>query len=871
MDIEQIIKELRDRFPLLSHIFLQGVEWNSVPEALPPYLGILLAVMDVPPDRPLCFVFPRRGDVARIAVVLHALHRLIKKQKQLTYTYGESKFSKGDIVRIHPNRHVFRYGGFDDDWLDYIWLETMDGMGRRRESAVNILPRLEKTTLNRPIGRLDSLIRSPAPAPLDALIGVSMFGNQSLIQNEIVTLDSHGGFTDFAESVVLQPNPPCTDMPLLKDLLPFGDLTQPTTSQPSWLKKWDERNSTGEPLIAVTHSAELLANYCIDAQARSKVVVVNGLSRLRNLQAYDDVAQMQRLVLFADHDDEEMIEVLGKRGCRFWFLSGPELLAVTNGPHSGILGSVSRWARNYDKLSVDDGACENAQLDTACLCIEKLRSVVIETDDGPLTRLVSRAWKMFGDARNAFHELTSNEQKIAIAELDSFGTDIQRARAWISPETVHMLQNVADAIAECYKPGSRLGVSKGAVLYQTLAQSLQAGNKVALLARNENKVGELRQWLYQHSLSTEPQVYSPRTLPNDEAFDHVICVSWPGGDAMKQVVSKLAAPRITVIGYPCERHWLRQCQPRFQQRPQAPSLTGKEKAVFIAGKEEIKPAWLDEQEQQGVLTPTAPPADIWNFERQLRAARIGLAARPTDAMETVLASYVRFAGDSYAFLTESHKLPVATDLVSGIVRPNQKLPERNILEIKPGDFVVFPESGEREFVQMVADKGIGPTAPQLRKLARKWKDALQKSGLTPEQFQSQARSFNRRRHPSTIRYWFADSSQIGPREKDDLVLIALVTGDECLEAEIDDVRLAIERLWSAHLSAGMRLRDALLQRLPRVMGQVEENGTKVDLDELGSAWVVQVDSVAPHTEPRGRSEVNRLLWEQSSYNPIEFV
>ena len=86
----------------------------------------------------------------------------------------------------------------------------------------------------------------------------------------------------------------------------------------------------------------------------------------------------------------------------------------------------------------------------------------------------------------------------------------------------------------------------------------------------------------------------------------------------------------------------------------------------------------------------------------------------------------------------------------------------------------------------------------------------------------------------TIRYWFADTLQIGPREKDDLVLIALVTGDSTgLMRTLKIVRLAIESLWSAHQSAGVRLRDALLQKLPQVMGQVEENGTQVD---LGETW-----------------------------------
>jgi hypothetical protein len=303
-----------------------------------------------------------------------------------------------------------------------------------------------------------------------------------------------------------------------------------------------------------------------------------------------------------------------------------------------------------------------------------------------------------------------------------------------------------------------------------------------------------------------------------------------------------------------------------------PVITSAEKSGLVSQNKNAPSVWLDENP---VETPPIPANStdtaIWNFEQRLRAARKGLAASPTYATDTISARYVSFVGDAFAFLTETHKVPVATALVSSRVRQNQKLPERDVANIKQGDFLVFPESGERELVQELADKLIGSPAPKIRKLARMWKDVLQSSGLTPEEFLCQARNFNRPRHLVTIRHWFADTLQIGPREKDDLVLIALVTNNSELDANIEDVRLAIERLWGAHLSAGMQLRDVLLQRLPQVINQVEENGTQIDLGELGSAWVVQVDSVASNSEMRGHNEVNRLLLEQPSSNLNEFI
>lgn len=866
--MEEITKHLNKRFPLLSDLTVTHTGIASTVETLPPFFGFFLAVMDAPPDQPLCFVLPRLGEAGRLAVVLHALHHFVKKQQQLTQVYGEANFNQGDTVRVHPSKHVYLYDGFDEDSPDLIWLQTLDKNGRWQLPAKEIIPRLELTNRRRPIGRLDSPIPSPPPAPLDVLLETSTFGNLSVIQNEVTLLDSKSGFASFVDSVSFQRASLLPNMPPLKTLLPFGELSLPYSSKHSWLKKWDERNPAGEPLIALTHSAELLANYCIDAPTKSKLVVINGLSRLKHRQSYDDAAESQRLVLFASRDEAEMIEALGRAPipCKFWWLSAGEInigsgLAGANGS-SGLVNQVTRWANNHERMTIEAVSCEHPGLESVCLRLEELRKQLSEDENDPLTKLTSQAWRMLNDASAIVLPLTLLDRQKFASQINHLRNET-RGNVWLKLECVNVLNDIASGIESCLMDDGNLGLSKKSALDQVVRESQTAQLKCALLARNENQIAELKLWLRQRSISLE--TYSPRTLPEDGFFDRLICVSWPGWYSLKQMTDTLVSPRITILAYPFEDRWLKQCKRRLQQCPDVPTVTAAEKSGFVFRDMATPVIWLPENKDEASPSiPVSADTGIWHFEQRLRAVRKGSAASPTVASDAIASRYVSFVGDFYAFLTESHKLPVATALVSGSVRANQKLPERTFVDIKPGDFIVFPESGEREFVQMVADKVIGATAQQLRKLARKWKDALQKSGLTPEQFHQQAKEFNRPRHPATIRNWFADSSQIGPREKDDLVLIALVTGDKEFEDEIDAVRLAIEHLWRAHLSAGMRLRDALLQRLPQVMGQVEENGTQVNLDELGSAWIVQVDAVASADEPRGRSEVNRLLREPSS-------
>jgi len=204
------------------------------------------------------------------------------------------------------------------------------------------------------------------------------------------------------------------------------------------------------------------------------------------------------------------------------------------------------------------------------------------------------------------------------------------------------------------------------------------------------------------------------------------------------------------------------------------------------------------------------------------------------------------------------------DLISGQPLENHTIPEITVLDLKKDDFVIFPGTGNRELIQEKADQLIGTKATILRESAHLWKDALTESNISPEEFQKRVTDYDIEKQLNTIKIWFKDTSQIGPQKKDDLEIIARITNNSSLNKNIDSVWDAIVTLRSYHLSAGMRLHSLLLQNLPQVLRQVEENGTLISLGEMGDAWVVQVDSVSPTNELRERREVNRLIWDDTN-------
>ena len=293
-------------------------------------------------------------------------------------------------------------------------------------------------------------------------------------------------------------------------------------------------------------------------------------------------------------------------------------------------------------------------------------------------------------------------------------------------------------------------------------------------------------------------------------------------------------------------------------------VSSKEKAALIdGGKARI--VWPEEKVEKPPPPPPpssagTPTFDVWSYEQRLKSIRKG-GRSDAAAGETVRAKYVSFIGDSYAFFTQWHKVPVATRLLGANQSAQKALPERVVDDLQPGDLVVFPEGGEKALIAQMADRLIGAEALSVRKRSRLWQQVLRSSHLSPDKFLVHAMSLGFHRHILTIRNWFYDEAQIGPAEREDLDLISVVTDSAELGNAADDVWDAISFLRSNHLGAGSVLRDAVLQQLRQALPAIEENGSRIEVPSLGAAWVVQVDSIAADFTEESWNQVDRLLWD----------
>ncbi len=864
-EMEGIWQRLCERYPLLERaiVYTLGADYS---ETLPLFFGLFLSSLDQVSQSPCCFVLPRRGQMARLASTIYGLSVFRREFPSLARAYAEQSFPVGQRVRVFPSREVYTFDGFwGTDLPNNFRLRTLDGNGSRSFPVKDVL-RLAQTSKTRPQGKLSTKIRDAEQTALDNVIGVPTYGNLNLFKNRVLCLDEQAGFSEFADEHYLGREGE-EQVTTMNELLPLGKLRNSRTGTGPVFENWSTRYPLAEPLVAVTSSCERLAEYCLSVEPWTKVVVVNGLRSLSNRQAYDEIASCQRIVLFADHDDDERMREIESRGCRFWVVGDVEFAPsaeedLESTVNNGAFGSVVRRARNLTKLRIEPSHCTDKNLEAAALNLEDLREAVdAEAEHNPtgkLGRLVHRSWRLLNEASGFCCAPTAVEGARIALELKTLQAELDSQSMWLDAAALAKLRQMVAALQEFYDVKSTLGAAKGDSLRSAL--TTRFGKPTAVVVRSETQRQSLEQWL--RGKHADVSVHTIGTLGDEATFDFLVVTSWLGGDAFRKLAGRLIAPNIVALCYAFENRWLQQCQRRIMQRPVLSSLSNEEKAAVVGGTA-TKIQWPQHM-TVSEPEPTESKAmdfDVWTYEQRLKATRKGGANADVATQGFVPAKYVSFVGDGYAHLTRWHKVPVATGLLASRPGKGSSLPERLVDDLTAGDLVVFPEGGGKAVIASVADGIIGPEAASLRARCRLWREVLQASGMTPESFHARAKDFGFSRHLLTIRNWYYDEAQIGPGDRDDLDLIAIVMESTELEKAAGEIWEKMTLLRSNHISAGSVLRDAVLSQLQNALAGIGESGSRIEIPNLGAAWVVQVDLVAPKFEDESRNRVDRLLWD----------
>ena len=865
---EELLQQLRNEFPLVEHLRFQK-DQTSGPERLLPFLAFILRAIPKETEPPRCFVLPRKQNIPMLIAILFGLQRFQTEFEKLATEYAKRSFSVGQRVLVLPTRDVYTFEGI---WLGYGGtIFRLGELGTRdaRSFPINEVLRLEPTDRVRPKGKLNTKLGKAPLSPIDKILRVSTLGNKSLFHNEVLYLDYINTFEEFIKEFYFQGTPTISGMPPIANLLPFGSI-----SEGGEIKRWDDTASHREPLIAVVSSPGSMANACNNFPSKSRLVIVNGFHLIsRNLQAYDEICRSQNVVVIAEHQEQEHFKTFSDRDCKFWVFENEDIMIGLDAEGSrgdfkaNVFKTILQSSVNRTEISIECCKCENPLLEKVASSLEGIQSQIVDDTNENFVELIGKCFGLLMYAADLVDNLGESSNKDLKHKIDIYLLELGRLEVFVKPEFLSTLKD-ALRLLQNYFSEPEVGQNKALKIRNVLIELSQRGSRsVGLMARSLNTLEFVEKIGIE--LGLKIRTFTPRTIPEDDFFDAVVCTVWPGSIAFRRLSRLYLTSSIVLVGFSFEAYWLKQCEQHLKKRPDFSMIEAKEKARWVGWTQEDKLPWSDKviPESQILLPEEEERLHIWKLEERLRKDKKRIFEADT-VEEKVFAKYVGFIGSAYAYLTETRRWPVITDLVRVRGSAIRRVPLRTVNEMIVDDFVVFRDGGKREVLEVLADIIIGEQASVLRERANYWQKALVRSRLGVSEIKHGLESRGILKHHATIRGWLESEAIIGPESIDDLRAISNLISDPELNTKLDEIWKAIEYIRSAHLSAGMRLTNILIEQLPKNMGSMGEEGAKIDIDGAVTASVVQVEEIEEKFESCPRKIVNRLLWSDLDHEDL---
>ena len=817
-------------------------------ECIPWYFGFVLAAATNPTPGACCIVLNKSSGTTAIAAILLGLVHFQYEFPDLVRRYAKNALKPGQRVKVNPNGLVYEYEGV---WAEYPNFFKLKCLGENTSRSVQLtdLIRLEPTDRVRPKGKGGSDLGSVERGHLDVLLNIDTFGNNSVIQNFVLLQMPRNHFAGIADAITLSiPNAQCFDQ--LSHFFPWGFIDHDGVLRPN-----DKFQVIGEPLIATTSVPEDLALASSLADVSTKAVLVDGARALaRTPQAFDDIAERQRLVVLASPDEHEHINVLKDRGCTVWHMSADEILIGEKSDdrrkRASLVGATIQAARMRRKFRVQRVDCHDELLQEIATCLESISKIIADKEEKlEVDTILSRLFRILFECSECCFGVSDS----TINSLRDAQIYVEQCSKWLEP-AIHA--KIRDAIAGLnYAVDNSCGTEKADQLLNILAQG---DGHWAVATRSPQTAERLHQDL--SDLHEDLLVQTISAFNYDQAFDGIIVPSWPNDQRFSRLRNLSVTPTIHILAYCFERKWVLRHEERERNRSYSSRPSSEELSSILNIDSRFFPLFTSVEPQ-----PSEPMEEFKYpifklYDRIVRHHAAQVVPPASTGEDSRDARLVQFVGGCYAFLTRWAELPVLNNLIYNMKEPDAKLDYATASNLSVGDFVLFRSGGDKEFVRLVAEDILGiEKYQQTRDIAEMWKTSLNKIGSNVSEIRNRLAVHGVKRTPQTITGWLGNPDRIGPSDFRDIEGIARAAQDTELLSNKDEVSEAITRIRAAHLAAGTQLTNLILNEIRGRRFLLNDWPSQLDID-YGDAWVVQVEFVESEHQRCPASHVNRLMW-----------
>lgn len=826
---------------------------------------LMKTLMKVADDKDVggvCLVLPVSDGVDQLAAIASAIAHMRADSEAMAQSHEERTFVAGQRVKTLPDGLIYEIAGkisekTGDYQVEGYWLQRLDHRkgqdGGRFLIRKSDLQRFEATNRKRPIGREKQTWSPLTPTPLDKLAGARAFGNFSLQRNRVIVLGAKSELEAGIRSLRLWLPDLIKDQnwPDLSEWVAWGGLDEDG-------KPYIESigNAVGEPLVAATRDFQSARKAAEQAEPGSLMFVTRSVdSCLRNIETVSRLAERHRFVLFVTGRDREKVSPFKKEGWPVWELNPADIL---DSDVSLLRPDIPALRMNIDAAVVEKtlsteffpatdqnlGDCNSA---LSVLGKSLKDSEVYEVIDDRVEDLFSDIWELFlllcswlrfpSEAEVARHSAKLAQVKLTNAMLKP----VMPCEAW---EPSRLVIQGLRAFLESGISGA--DTAKGLSLLEVVSKV----EPDRLIVGSSKDISLLREWASELSLNARVEVAGAGEIVPIET---AVALSLMSRRSFEKLVDPVPTSRLCLVGYDFECDIYRSRLRWRTKRRQAlrPDREFQERVIGTFDLTELeKPPANTELPESSTGTD--------RFEQGRRPPKMHVPVSLGPSEHSREGRLCVFEGCSWAAFTTGHGLSA----VSG--SGGKTIERKTVDDVAVGDRLIIREAGQKDVIRLLAEDKIGVAEyDQLWQQSRKWRQALLRISNKPADLWQKLSWGGLHRDRLTIRGWLLDDSTIGPRNRDDLTIIAELADDEPDAPAWTECWDAINKLRGLHMQAGMRLGRLLDEECQGLLDETIDKETAIELS-LGLVWLVQVREIHQIADWPSNM-VNHLSWGNEAW------
>ncbi|MHB1071729.1 MAG: DrmE family protein [Gemmatimonadaceae bacterium] len=820
---------------------------------LPRFLGTLHTLLNAAPQRMTCVIVPLAQEVSHLLAFSAALARFRAHFGTLVAEYARTEFRPGECVRVLPSNLVYGFDGhFEARHGHFFRLQIL---GKRdyeaRACPAEEILRLQRTDRPTPRGRATSDLGRIELTPLDRLLGVRTLGNASILRPEVLLQSGRPAFEAYIANIAV---PGEARAPIsLATALPWGVVCEDGS-----LRRHD--GSDGSPICAVSSNSERLRLAATALPPEAVLVIIDGAHRVQNLEQLHSIAEHQRVLILASPSEHDQIEALRSAGVVVWQPDPADLFEEGEESAPAVGAPVLRAVRVSRELTLRAVPVSEDRLDQAARCLRDAERSIGEDTDPSAREMIGSCFGILLDLSEWYLSPQPGLVEDVRRRLRAISDRLRMVSHFIPAAVNQPITCAIEALESYVHQYQRSSTPKLAALAATLDELESSSEPYALLTRTDIATEQLSS--YVPSRWPRATVARMRSVPTDPDLRAIVLGSWPRQSLLDELVGSCAAPDIRVVSYGYEQRWVAGYVRRREIARRSWRIEGPDRTRLLG---------LPASDRPAAPPQATPRSEAASLDELLAAVRMegfrtrgrkGTPRGVAEAGEVVDAWYVGFAGQTYAYLTPTHRVPRVNAILRGQRSARGAVEQVVVEDLQAGDHVLFRNVGDSDVISLLAEQMYGSRYTAARKLAEEWRPVLRRIGSEASHIHRQLRRHGLSQQLSTVQRWLHDPSLIGPQNETDLRIIADVARDRWLQGHHAEVFEAIRNVRGWHMSAGTRLTDILLAELPDKLSMIGEGETRLELT-LGDVWIAQVEEVSTAAEPRSYVEVNRLLWDLS--------